>query len=87
MIERPRHLPPCTYASCAACVDGYCIALTTANFPGRRICPFYKSRDQIKAEDVRTKERLRRLFGDCPPITFCRTDRRTTKHRGDESNG
>ena len=84
MAQRKRHFPACDWSDCAACEDGGCIALTDTDFAGRP-CPFYKSWAQIELEDERTRERLRRIFGDSPPITFRRIRRENT--RGDKSHG
>lgn len=51
--------PVCLWAQpdCNAYADGVCTALTATEFEGRDRCPFYKSRNQVRLDRLRARER------------------------------
>lgn len=51
--------PVCLWAQqdCNAYVGGVCTALMTTEFEGRDRCPFYKSRNQVRLDRLRARER------------------------------
>ena len=51
----------CSISDCFACKDGECIALQDNDFNGKP-CPFFKTRDQIADEEMRTQIRLRKRY-------------------------
>lgn len=53
--------PECDRHSCFACgPSGYCMVLTEARF-GRRLCPFYKTKDTYNKDREAAARRLIRL--------------------------
>ena len=54
-----RENPVCPWHNdCGALKNGRCTALTDTKFPGRKDCPFYKTREQFEAEDAEVVARL-----------------------------
>lgn len=53
-------LPACKRSNCFAEKDGHCIALAD-NYFGDKPCPFFKTREQLAAQDAKCKERLRSM--------------------------
>lgn len=52
--------PKCWCNQCFGYEDGKCLILSSNNFGGRK-CPFYKTREQILAEEERAAKVLRDL--------------------------
>jgi hypothetical protein len=60
MSKHTIQTPRCKFKelSCHACKDGNCIALTAAK-QNWKTCPFFKTEEQHRAEDMRAIERLK----------------------------
>jgi len=56
------HYCPCERKGCFAYKGGVCLALTDNKFKDNKPCPFFKTKEELDAQEELCKERMRYLL-------------------------
>lgn len=58
--EKMVYAPLCAKSTCFGFSDGKCAILCDNNF-GKRLCPFFKTQDQMQQQEINVKERIKAI--------------------------
>ena len=56
-------LPTCKYTECFANRGGACNCLKENDWPKDKLCPFYKTKEQHRQDQISAERRLIKIYG------------------------